>query len=327
MIYRRIEEVRKMLKHPGVKRLKAYINLTFAMFISGSAVVVSKLMVTELPTFLATELGILIGLMILIPFTFLILKCEWRYDAGTYIVIFMQAFFGVFLYRILTFVGLKSTTAVSSGLITSASPVLVLIFAFFLLKERITFRQIVAVICTVIAILLVNLSSVTQVQGNAFIQDQSSVGGNLLIMAAVFCEALFSVLSKVKCKPVTPICRTTLIMISAFLLLIPLSIKDVLSYDFSTMSGRSAICVAYYGIFVTFLSYVFWFRGIENTQAGNAAPFTSVVPISSILLSILLLHEKLLPLHMISLVFVIAGIWISCSTGRVRNRSGCGNSP
>jgi drug/metabolite transporter (DMT)-like permease len=308
-----------MVKQLEAKKLKAYINLTLAMFISGSAVVVSKLMVTELPTFLATELGILIGLLILIPFTFLILKCEWRYDAKTYLVIFMQAFFGVFLYRIFTFVGLKSTTAVSSGLITSASPVLVLIFAFVLLKDKITFRQTVAVICTVIAILLVNLSSVTSVRGHASIQDHASIGGNLLIMAAVFCEALFSVLSKIKCKPVAPICRTTLIMGAAFLLLLPLSIKDALSYDFSMMSSRSVICVAYYGIFVTFLSYVFWFRGIENVKAGNAAPFTSVVPISSILLSILLLHEKLLLLHMISLVFVIAGIWISCSTGRVRN--------
>jgi hypothetical protein len=33
------------------------------MFISGSAVVVSKNMVAVLPTFLATELGILIGMV------------------------------------------------------------------------------------------------------------------------------------------------------------------------------------------------------------------------------------------------------------------------
>jgi drug/metabolite transporter (DMT)-like permease len=296
----------------GSRKLKAYINLALAMFISGSAVVVNKMMVTALPVFLAAELGILAGLVILIPFTFGVLKCEWKYDVRTYLVLFLQAFCGVFLYRIFTFIGLKSTTAVSSGLITSAAPVLVLLFAWVLLKERITFRQLIALGCTMAAILLVNLSAVTAAQGCG------AIGGNLLIMAAVVCEALFSILSKVKCRPVTAICKTTIIVIDAFLLLLPLSIRDALGFDFSTISMRTVLCIAYYGVFVTFLSYVFWFWGIENTRAGDAAPFTSIVPISSMLLSVVLLHERLLPLHIISLIFVIAGIWISCSEGRGR---------
>lgn len=287
------------------KNLSSYINLTLAMFISGSAVVVSKMMVTALPTFLATELGITIGMMILIPYTFLIKKYEWKYDIRTHLVMFAQAFCGVFLYRICTFAGLKFTTAATSGLITSAGPVIVVLLAFLILKEKIGFKQVTAIIFTVIGLVLINLTAYTNAGGHG------SFRGNLLIMAAVICEALFSILSKAKCKPVTALGRTTIIVIYAFLLLLPFSIHDAIGFDFAGLGIRSILCVGYYGIFVTYLSYVFWFRGIEKVKASNAAVFTSVVPVSSVMLSVVLLHESLLPLHIISLFFILAGIWIS----------------
>lgn len=291
-------------------KLRAYIDLTLAMAISGSAVVVSKMMVSSLPTFLATELGIMIGMLILIPFTFLIKKCKWKLDRHTHMILFLQALCGVFMYRIFTFVGLKFTTAATSGLITSASPVLVLLLAYFFLKEKISLKQVIAIICTVIGLLIINLSSYISTGGHG------SFKGNLLIMAAVLCEALFSILSKVKCKPVSPIHRTTIIMIDAFVLLLPFAIQDTIRYDFNQIELKTILCVGYYGIFVTFLSYVFWFKGIEKVQAGSAAVFTSVVPISSILLSVLLLKERLLPLHIASLIFILVGIWISINNAK-----------
>jgi Permeases of the drug/metabolite transporter (DMT) superfamily len=287
------------------KNIRAYLDLALAMFISGSAVVVSKMMVTSLPVFLATELGILVGMVLLIPFTFFIKKCREKLDLRTYLIIFAQAFCGVFLYRIFTFIGLKSTTAATSGLITSASPVIVLLLAYFLLKEKITVRQIIAIVCTVIGLLLLNLLSFMADQGHG------SPMGNSLIIAAVICEGLFSVLSKVKCKPVSALFRTTIIVINAFLLLLPFSLWDAFHFDFHKTGIGTIACVAYFGVFVTFLSYVLWFRGIEKVKAANAAVFTSVVPISSILLSVILLNECLLPFHLLSLIFIIAGILIS----------------
>lgn len=296
-----------MSENTNIKITKSYIDLALAMFISGSAVVAGKMMVADIPTFLAAELGILIGLMILVPFTFCATKSKLRLDGHTRLILFAQAFCGVFLYRIFTFIGLKFTSAAAGGLITSASPVVVLLLAYFLLREKITLNQIMAIISTVIGLLVINLSAYVSSDGH------SSMKGNLLIMAAVFCEALFSILSKAKCKPLSALYRTTVIAIDAFLLLLPFAVYDAVHYDFGKMQLKTFFCIAYYGIFVSFLSYILWFRGIEKVQASNAAVFTSVVPISSTLLSVFLLREHLYLLHMISLVFILTGIWISVS--------------
>ncbi len=291
-----------------VNKMSAYLDLTLAMFISGSAVVASKMMVSSLPTFLATELGIFIGMIILLPLTFLIKKEAVKIDLRTHALLFSQALCGVFLYRIFTFVGLRYTTAATSGLITSAAPFLVVVIAILVLKEKGTLNQIVAVICTVIGLLIINLY--TYGNNNT---GTGSLKGNLLILAAVICEALFSILSKVKCKPITALYRTTVIVIYAFLLLLPFSVYDAFRYDFLNMDFKNVLCILYYGIFVSCLSYVLWFRGVEKVPVSNAAVFTSVVPISSIFLSAVILKEKISFVHFISLLFIMAGIWISCA--------------
>ena len=107
-----------------------------------------------------------------------------------------------------------------------------------------------------------------------------------------------------------------LFFIKTFMLLFPFSIFDGLQYDWTKIDNSAIFCVFYYGAFVSFLSYVFWFKGIEKVPAGNAAVFTSVVPISSILLSALILKEQILILHIIGLVCIIIGIIISCLSVR-----------
>lgn len=290
----------------------SYLYLTGAMSISGSAVVVSKIMASTLPTFLATELGVVIGLFLLLPLTFLIRREPIETDIKTNRVFLLQALFGVVLYRVFTFWGLKFTSAANSGLITSAAPVLVAILAFFFLRERLSGRRISGIALVSAGLTAINLYPF--ISGDA--GGLTSMRGNLFIFAAVFCEALFSVLSKAACRPVSALYRTTVITFYAFILLLPFAISDGLAFDWTALDRASVFCVLYYGGFVSFLSYVFWFKGIEKLPAGDAAVFTSVVPLSSIILSALILKEEISSIHVIGLVCIVIGIICSCRKGR-----------
>jgi drug/metabolite transporter (DMT)-like permease len=261
-----------------------------------------------LPTFLATELGILVALLILLPVTFFVKKEAIQLDIKSNRVLLLQAVFGVLLYRVFTFCGLKFTSAANSGLITSASAAMVAVLAYFILKEKLYFNRVAGVLSVSAGVVVINLYAYfSQSSGQA-----GSIKGNMLIMAAVICEALFSILSKVKCKPMSPLYRTTMITLYAFICLLPFAIYDSLTYDFMKVDHSSVICVVYYGVFVSFLSYVLWFKGIEKVSASNAAVFTSVVPVSSIFLSAVVLKEPIVVAHIIGLVCIISGICISC---------------
>lgn len=300
-------------RYPDFKDgVKAYIHLSLAMFICGSAVVASKMMVSTIPTFLVTELELLLGLLILLPLTFIAKKDIPKLDRKTHFILLCQALCGIFLYRIFTFIGLTYTTAATGGLISSISPLMVVILAHFILKEKLSANQIIGIICVFIGLIMINFDI-----KSTSIGGRDMMKGNVLILAAVICEALFSVLSKVKCKPMTALYRTTIIAIDASILLLPFAIRDALSYDFMKMDWKTILCILYYGVFVSFLSYVLWFNGIEKVPAGKAAVFTSIVPMSSILLSVILLNEELKVLHIASLTSIMLGIWISCSNRKL----------
>lgn len=286
-------------------KTKSYINLTLAMAISGSAVIANKMMVNTIPTFLATEIGVFLGLIILCVDTFLIRKDYCGMDLKTLCILIAQSACGIFLYRIFTFYGLKFTSAANSGLITSCSPAVVVILAHIFLKEKMNRKGLIGLALVMSGLFSINIYTyMTEGSGGSF-------RGNLLIMAAVVCEAMFSVISKAKCRKMTPHYRTTMLVLLAFIMLLPLAVKDTMSYNLMAMPGKTAGCLVYYGIAVSYLSYIFWFKGIESVKANEAAPFTSVVPVISIILAALILGEHINVVHIAGTVLVIAGIIIS----------------
>ena len=290
-------------------KFKAYLELTLAMFIAGSSVVVSKLLVQTLPVFLASECSLIIALMILIPLTFITKKDLPKLDMKTTSILFLQSITGVFLFRVLLFFGLKFTSAIESGLITSASPAMVGILAYFILKEKLSLNRVIGIICVVIGILIVNIYNSINIPSN----NLNSIKGNVLIFIAIICEALFSVLSKKTIIPIPSLYRTTIITIFSTLCFIPFSIYDMLHFDFSHLNSTAYLSVLYYGIFVSVISYILWFKGISKVPASNAAVFTGIMSVSSICLSSIILSEKILPVHVLSLLLIILGIYISCS--------------
>ena len=106
--------------------------------------------------------------------------------------------------------------------------------------------------------------------------------------------------------------RTAVVSSYAFGCLLPFALYDASRYDFSSITLVSLACIGYYGFFVSFLSYVFWFRGIAGVQAGVAASFTGFVPITAVILSSFVLHEKTTFTDMVGLLFIIIGIYFSC---------------
>jgi drug/metabolite transporter (DMT)-like permease len=106
--------------------------------------------------------------------------------------------------------------------------------------------------------------------------------------------------------------RTTIINIFATICFIPFSIYDFYNYDFTKINYISFLSVLYYGTFISVISFILWFRAIEKVSASSAAVFSGVMPISSMLLSSLILKEKISYFHIISLILIIMGICASC---------------
>ena len=298
----------------------AWISLTLAMSIAGSAVVAGKLLVGSLPVFLAAGLGLGVGLLVMLPQLWL-RREKGALDGRTHATLALQALCGIALYRICTFEGLRFTSAASAGLMSSAAPAVIGLLAWGMLRERPPLRRIAGIACVSLGLLAINLTPFLAAQGAVGVETTPASGGeawrsllgNGLVLAAVLCEAAFSVLSKARCCPMSPLRRTTIVSFYAFIMLLPMALFEARDFDFTFLSAAAIWGLAYYGAAVSYLSYVLWFRGIAQVQASAAAAFTGLVPLSGVALSWLVLGEQILWTHIAGLACVTVGIWLSCA--------------
>ena len=273
------------------------------MAIVGSSVVVGKLIVLSFPIYLASELRFVVATAILVPLllhkekTFPLIK-----QKDIFILIF-QALAGVFLFNIFMLHGLTYTTAIEAGIITSTLPAIVGIVSFIILKEKLTNKKGLGILFAVIGVLFIN------VIGNETKGEINTLFGNLLIMGAVFGEALFITLGKSVSNRVTPLMISTMMSILGLLMFLPFSIYEAKNFDFSTVTLIDWVNILYFGIVVTVIAFLLMYQGLLNVSASSAGVLTSVLPVSSIILAFFILNEEVLWLHAVGILFVFLAIF------------------
>ena len=281
----------------------AYIKISLAMAIVGSSVVAGKLILSSFPIFLASELRFIIATLILIP---LLLWREKRIPVikpKVLLILFLQALTGVFLFNIFMLYGLKFTTAIEAGVITSTLPAVIGVISFVFLKEKLTMKKIVGIIFAVIGVLLMNLIS----GGSSSV---NSLLGNSLILGAVLTEALFITLGKSVSSKVTPLMISTMMSLFGLILFLPFALYEASNFTFSTLDIMDWLNILYFGVVITVIAFLLMYQGLSKVSASSAGILTSVLPLSTVVLSFLILKEDILFSHVVGMLFVLVAIFI-----------------
>ena len=273
-------------------QLRAYLELSAAMIIVGSIVVVSKVITTTFPVFLAAALRFAIASMILLPLLF---KAEHgvpslgKKDAC---MLFLQAFAGNFLFSILLLYGLKLTSAAESGIILGTVPVVIGLISFLLLREYLTWNKGIALFIATVGVGVIGSIGTPPSAG----QGANALLGNVFVFGAVLGEALWTILGKAMSGKVTPLTIASLTSCFGLLLFSPMAVYQARSFNFGTVAPLSWAAVVYYGL-GTVGAYLLWYQGVSKVPASIAGAFTGVQPMSAVVLSNLLLKEPMVWSH------------------------------
>jgi len=269
-------------------RLTAYVNLSLAMILVGSSVVAGKIMVAELPIFLASALRFILALTILLP---ILAHREGglpHISRRSWLMIGLQSLCGSFLFTVFLLYGLTMTGPASAGIITSTTPACMGLIAWLFLRDRPTRRAALGIGLSVLGVLVINM-----MQESGSVSGDNPVFGNLLILGAVFFESLFLLIRKTVPEPLSPLAVSTLISLFGLAWFLPMGMIEAWSTDFTAITLTGWLTVIYYGAFVTVLAYLFWFAGITKVPASTAGIFTAIMPVSALALSALILNEPL----------------------------------
>ena len=218
--------------------------------------------------------------------------------------LFLQSFFGNFLFSICMLWGVALTSATASGLVMGALPVVVALFSSALLRERLTRRLVLAVACAGAGIALVQLARPASSSGASWL-------GDALVFAAVCCEALYVVIGKRLAATRTPMRVSAWINLWGLVLSAPLGLWQLVRIDLSAIAPRLWAYLLFYALAASVAAVALWMSGLRRTSAAFAGVFTVALPMSTTAIAVGVLGEQLTWLHTIALSCAVLAILLA----------------
>jgi drug/metabolite transporter (DMT)-like permease len=298
----------------------AYGFLALSMSLVGSYVALSKPLVAALPVFLLAWLrfgigGIAMAHWLRRPAT------ELPMSPQTKRLVFLESLLGNFLFSICMLFGVSMTSAVSAGVIMASIPAVVAVMSWVFLKERISLRTGIAVGLSALGIGLLALSkqelptqSARGLEGD--LTHNSAVLGNLLVFAAVLCEAAYAVIGKKLTGALSPKRITALINVWGFVLMTPFGMYVAWRFDFGSVQSGAWLLLVFYALAASVWTVWLWMTGLKTVPAAHAGVFTVMLPISAALVGIVVLGERLGGMQMLAFGIALFSVLLATLPAR-----------
>ena len=273
-----------------------------AASIWGGMYVVSKVVLDVIPPFalLASRLVLgIIALGMVIAF-----RPKTQMTRSQFWQIFFVGFVGYGVSLGFQFVGTKLSTASNGALVTSATPAFVLLFAPFLLREKITARRLIALVISTLGVVAVIDPRNAELSPSLF-------WGNLSLLAAALTWALYSVLVR-KVSQKGDLLTASAIMLAGG---IPSSLLfgawEIHSQGMGEITLGVVVGILFLGIISTAIAMFMWNYAFAELPAAVASLTFFAQPAVGTLLGWAFLHEKITPLFLFGGLLIGTGLIIA----------------
>lgn len=304
------------MSHPPSKPV-AYFCLGLSMTMVGCYVALTKPLVAAIPVFLLAWLRFGIAAVAMAP---------WLRKTGveapisrqTRGLLFLESFFGNFLFTLCMITGVSLTSAVSAGVIMAAIPAAVAVFSWIFLREKASARTWWAITLAVAGIALLALApghqgahGASSDAGSAASNSTRSLIGHLLLVAAVLCEASYAVIGKKLTAALPPKRITAIINLWGLLLSTPMGVYVALQFDFAGVSSGMWWLLLLYALAASMWTVWLWMTGLRTVPASQSGIFTVLLPVSAALTGVLVLGEVLQPLQLLALGMALTSVLVA----------------
>jgi drug/metabolite transporter (DMT)-like permease len=280
-----------------------YVAAILCWLLSAGVYIAAKAVATEMPPWALCFWRIALAGLILSPVVFshwaavvLIVRQRWP-------ALLAVGGLGLAITQGLMFTGLNYTSAINAGLILALTPIITMIFARFLLDERIgpwqVIGSLVALFGMVTIILRGDLLALLRLDLNP---------GELLIVGAAACFALYTVFLRKAKFDLAPLPLLVVLLAGALVTALPFYLWEVVHDERTALNFRGLASLAYTAGPGGALMYYLFNRSIKALGASKAGVFLYLQTVFVAILAYFFLGERLLAYHLVGGVFVLIGV-------------------
>ena len=196
--------------------------------------------------------------------------------------ILLASLLGFFLTQITFLVAIPDITPMDCSMVSALSPIYTMFIAAYALKEPITLRKVGGVVFSFLGIIYLIMNSVTSTGGTT----ETSVTGILLIIANSICFSLYLGLFKPVISRYSVITFMKWIFLFATAFSLPIAGHELLTFDYTQLSGIYLGELAFLIVCSTFITYFLIPLGQKRIRPTLVSMYSYMQPIIAISVSI-----------------------------------------
>jgi drug/metabolite transporter (DMT)-like permease len=229
-----------------------------------------------------------------------------HYRKGDYKLILFMAFCEPCLYFIFEAKALENTTASQAGLITAILPILVMIAAALILKEKIGRKSWLGSIVAVAGVCWLTLES------SPTTDAPNPALGNFLEFLAMVCAAGYTIALKSLTSRYSAFFLTAMQSFIGCFFYLPLLFLPSTVIP-SQLSIGPGLAIIYLGAVITLGAYGLYNYGLKKIPANKAVSFINLIPIFAVLMGWLILGESFNVDQIFAGILIMGGVYLTQS--------------
>jgi drug/metabolite transporter (DMT)-like permease len=181
--------------------------------------------------------------------------------------------FGVTINQLFFFHGLSLSSSINAGIIMTINPIIVVVIAYFLMKEKIAKRKLIGILIGATGAILLTLAGNTG-KGDSFL-------GDLFLFINAVSYAIYLVIVKPLMNKYSPLTVITYVFTSGalYILFYPPTYTSISQTDFLIIPTSIWIKISYIIIGVTFFTYLLTMYGLKKLSPSTASSYIYFQPV------------------------------------------------
>nr|WP_255702494.1 DMT family transporter [Salinimicrobium sediminilitoris] len=219
--------------------------------------------------------------------------------------LFGCAVLGMCINMLFFFKGLNLTTPINSSVITTITPIIVLVLAALLIKERITLLKILGILTGLAGALGLILFSSSQVQNAPNIPL-----GNLLVLVNATSYGLYLILVKPLTAKYHPFTLMKWLFLMAVFINLPFTLQEFTEVDWTNLPKEAILGMSFVVFGTTFLTYLLNVYALKQLSASTISAFVYLQPLIAIVYAVSTGADSLNMLKIVAALLVFSGVYM-----------------
>lgn len=268
----------------------AYVAMKFALQSFHPMTMISLLLVVSSATFLA-----------LLP---MMIKKQ-KYTAGDWRIFLVLVICEPCLYFVFEGYALSFTSASQAGMLSATLPIFVGAFGYFLLKEKLSRMAWIGCVIAICGAVWLSVGAVADEHA------PNPLLGNFLQVCGMVVAALYAICVRRLSRGYSPMFITAVQAWAGLLFFLPALFLPGMGLPEGGGSLLSWLSIVYLGLGVSFGAYSLYGFSISRMPAARASMFMNLIPVFTLVFSMLILGERLTLVQALASAMVLGGVAIS----------------